>query len=160
MKKHIALILSVTLAFSLLTSCQKEKILDMQQAVINIQALEITENGATYPLFSNMLEVDSTTNAIYNIDLSLLEEYHICLPMIIVKSNLYIIAKPVAGKEAEAIEMFEAFMANYELQWQNYLPDQYQLVVNRVETNIDGYIVYIISTDNDAVLKAIEAARV
>jgi len=160
MKKHIALILSIILAFSLFTSCQKEKTLDMQQAVANIQALEVTENGETYPLFNNMLEVDSTTNVIYNIDLSLLEEYHICLPMIIVKSNLYIIAKPVAGKEAEASEMFDAFMANYEMQWQNYLPDQYQLVVNRVETNIDGYIIYIISTDNDAVMQAIEDARV
>ena len=158
MKKITAFILALVLSLGLFSSCKSEKKLDMEQAVANINALTITENGEEYPLFSMMVDIDETTGVVYSLDLSLLEEYTICLPMVIVKSNLYIIAKPVAGKEAEAAAMFEAFMANYEMQWQNYLPDQYQLVMNRTETNIDGYIIYIISTDNDAVLQAIETA--
>lgn len=159
MKKTISLLLAITLLFS---SCTKSntKTLDLAQAVANIDALTSVENGEDYPLFAMVVDIDDATAAANNIDLSLLEDYAIRLPMVIVKANLYIIAKPVEGKEEEAKAMFEEFMLTQERTWENYLPDQYQLVMNRMETEIDGYLIYIISSDNDAVLQAIKNAEV
>ena len=47
-------------------------------------------------------------------------------------------------------------MEKLEQQWQTYLPDQYELVKNRLEKEYGEYLIYIISTDNDLVFKEIK----
>ena len=50
-------------------------------------------------------------------------------------------------------------MDNLEEQWSTYLPDQYELVENRLEEEYGEYLIYIISNDNELVLKTIKNCK-
>lgn len=95
----------------------------------------------------------------FEIDSTLFEESVFAMPQLITSSALFIVAKPAEGKDVEAKEALDAYMARHEQTWSTYLPAQYELVKNRLETTIGDYLVYIVSEDNDAVLKAIEACK-
>ena len=50
-------------------------------------------------------------------------------------------------------------MTNVENQWATYLPDQYELVKNRLEEEYGDYLIYIISIDIELVLKTIKDSK-
>lgn len=162
MKKLTAALLCTLLFVLPLTACgsgnSDKKTLDKDKAVANLDALTIEEDGKTAPLFSNMMDMDETAAAVYNVDTSLLSDYTIRMPMMNVKACLYVIAKPAEGKEEEAKTMLDAFMTSYEAQWERYLPSQYELVKNRKTGKVGDYYVYIISEDNNAAWNAVESA--
>ena len=84
------------------------------------------------------------------------EEYAGKTSMMIVSASSYMIMKPAEGKKEAVKEAMADYMAKQEEQWGAYLPAQYDLVKNRLETEVEGYLVYVVSEDNDAVLKAIK----
>ena len=160
MIKKYSLLLCVVMSLFVFTACggEKAKMLDKEKAVENLDALTLQEEDGTYPLFSNLAEMDDTAAAVYNVDTSLFSDYTIKMPMINVRANLYVLARPVEGKEEEAKANLDAFMDSYEEQWERYLPDQYELVKARKVGEVGGYYVYLISADNDAAWRAVESA--
>lgn len=78
------------------------------------------------------------------------------VPMMIVQSNMYIIIKPEDGKKEDVKKAIDKYMTNLEEQWKTYLPDQYELVKNRKYEEYGGYLIYIVSSDNDKVFETIK----
>ena len=93
-----------------------------------------------------------------NFDLSkdLLEEYQIKLPIMNVHANSYYILKPKKGNMDTVKTKMNAYFKKLEEQWSTYLPAQYELVQNRMEKEYGGYLIYIISNDNNAVFEKIK----
>lgn len=83
------------------------------------------------------------------------EEYKIGMPLIITSASGYYILKPAQGKIDIVKEKMNDYMEKLENQWKTYLPDQYDLVKNRKEETYGDYLIYIISSDNEAVYKEI-----
>lgn len=54
-------------------------------------------------------------------------------------------------------EKLDTYMTNLEEQWKTYLPDQYELVKNRLVKEYGDYLIYIVSSDNEAVFNEIKA---
>lgn len=75
-------------------------------------------------------------------------------------ANLYFIVKPKNGKVESVKKQIDQYMKNLEKKWSTYLPEQYQLVKNRMETEIGSYFIYIISSDNEKILNSIKNAVV
>lgn len=71
-------------------------------------------------------------------------------------ANLYFIVKPKNGKAETVKKQLDQYMENLEKKWSTYLPEQYQLVKNRMKTEIGSYFIYIISSDNEKVLNTIK----
>ena len=112
------------------------------------------------PVFGAMMEVEADLlNSTFNIDANDLEEYQIYMPLMIVSSKSYYILKPKEDKYDTVKEKMDEYMKNFETQWSTYLPDQYELVKNRMVKEYGGYLIYIISDDNDTVFKKIEANK-
>lgn len=112
-----------------------------------------------YPLFTTLMEMDSATlKQSWNVDTNLLDAYVAKMPMMNVKANLYAILKPKEGKKEEIKEQVDNYLASYEEQWSTYLPDQHEMVKNRSFEEINGYLVYVISEDNEAVLNVVRQA--
>lgn len=86
----------------------------------------------------------------------LVEEGLYALPSFITSAQQYIIVKPSKGNKDEVKEKMDEYMKNLQTQWDAYLPDQAELVKNRKETTIGDYLIYIISKDNELVLKTIK----
>lgn len=110
------------------------------------------------PIFSSLVEVtDELVTAQFGLEKDMLEDYLIKMPMMITNSNTYMIIKPTEGNKEVVKEKINAYMTNLEEQWKTYLPDQYELVKNRLETEYGDYLIYIVSSDNEAVLNEIKA---
>lgn len=108
-------------------------------------------------LFTALMDVDDDTlSQKFGIEKEMVDEYLAKIPMMVVNSNSYIILKPASGQKDAVKEKMNTYMENLENQWKTYLPDQYDLVKNRLEKEYGDYLIYIISQDNDAVYNAIK----
>lgn len=109
------------------------------------------------PIFNEMLKAEGeffeSTTKISEDDL---EEYLMQIPAMMTSSATYIILNPKEGKEESVKQAMEEYMANLEKSWEMYLPDQYDLVKNRLEVEYGEYLIYIISSDNELVLETIK----
>ena len=111
-------------------------------------------------IFGLLMEItDSTLLDLYGIDPSLMEEYYGQTSALMVHSSMFLIIKPLDGKEDEVKEQVAEYMLKLEEQWKIYLPSQYSLVINRLETKLGDYLIYIVSVDNDLVLNTIKEAK-
>ena len=123
----------------------------------NEKALSLIKEEGYPALFGMMGEVtDEVLSTTFNINSEDVLEYAGKTSMMIVSASGYMIIKPAEGKKEVVKEAMADYMAKQEEQWGSYLPSQYDLVKNRLETEVEGYLVYIVSEDNDAVLKAIK----
>lgn len=73
-----------------------------------------------------------------------------------IQANSYYILKPKKSSKENVKKAMDKYMEKLEQQWQTYLPDQYELVKNRLEKEYGEYLIYVISTDNDLVFKKIK----
>lgn len=101
------------------------------------------------------IDIISTT---LDVEEAWLDEYMMFQPMMLVNSSTIIIVKPSVGNIEKVEDKIEEYFITLEEQWKRYLPDQYELVKNRMQDKIGDYLVYIVSTNNDAVFKTIKKA--
>lgn len=78
---------------------------------------------------------------------------------VMTQASSYYILKPKAGKEDKVEEAMDDYMDRLEDQWETYLPDQYELVENRLEEEYGYYLIYVISNDNSLVFKTIKKSK-
>lgn len=123
------------------------------------ELLQIIRNSKN-PVFANMMEipVESIEDTL-DIKKEQVEEFLMATPMMIVRSDTYIIVKPSKGNKEIVKEKIDEYMSNLEKQWETYLPEQYELVKNRLEKELGDYLIYIVSIDNDLVYKAIKDCK-
>lgn len=105
------------------------------------------------PIFGMLQKIDKDGLETLGLKEEDLDEYLIKTPMMIVSASGYYVVKPAKGKEAEVKKAMDEYMKKQEEQWATYLPDQHELAKNRKETKVGDYLVYIVSQDNDKVLK-------
>ncbi len=156
MKKWIALALAALLVLSLAGCGQPAKTLDLDKAVESIEALE---------LFPNPYEPDDDTlKAAFGLDPALLTQRYIVLPLMNVHASELWVLLPAEGKAEEVKAAMDSYLADYQELWDNYLPDQAELVrgraVTELETKEGVWLIYCISQDNDRVLEALNGALV
>lgn len=114
--------------------------------------------NAKAPIFGALMQVeDDLLTTQFGIEKDMVEEYLIKMPMMITNSHTYIIVKPAEGKKDVVKEKLDTYMTNLEEQWKTYLPDQYELVKNRLVKEYGDYLIYIVSSDNEAVFNEIKA---
>ncbi len=154
MKKAIALLLVALTVFTLAGCGAGKKSLDLEKVKTDITALE---------MFPMSMELDDETlKTAYGVDPELLEQRYIVVSMMNVKSSMLWLLLPKEGKAEEVKTAMDSYLAGYEDLWNNYLPDQAELVNNRLETEIETkegtWLLYCISEDNDKVLETINGA--
>ena len=111
------------------------------------------------PIFGMLMDVGSADlEALTGINPNDLEEF-LVKNSVITQANSYFILKPKKDKYDVVKKALDDYMTNVEKQWATYLPDQYELVKNRLEEEYGDYLIYIISIDNELVLKTIKDSK-
>lgn len=156
MKKvlSVLLVLCTMVTFAACTKTPATLDLDaVRQAVDKLELLGMT-------IEPNAEELD----AYYGINADLVEKGIINLPATIINSSMYIVVLPKDGKDDTLKSQLDAYIDMLSKSFEGYLLDQYQLVEDRLETTIttkEGtYLVYIVSTDNEAILNAIKSGLI
>lgn len=90
-----------------------------------------------------------------NIDTLLLDEYIIRIDQNKFSSKMYMILKPYESGKTEVISQIKQYLASYSAAWSELNVEQYQIIQDKSAIERNGYLIYIISTDNDTVLNRI-----
>jgi len=121
----------------------------------NNKILEVTKN-AKASILPMMMEVTSETlQDTIGVDPATVTEFAIKQPAMITSSTTYMVVKPANGKKNDVKAALDNYMVNLENQWATYLPDQYELVKNRMYKEYGDYLIYIVSTDNELIYNTI-----
>lgn len=157
MKKLIAALLAAVLILTL-AGCGKKSAsgsLDVEKAQSAIAGLELM------PAATMNLD-DATLTDVYGVDASLLQSYLCVVPMMNVHASGYWLLLPKEGELDAVKAQIESYLETYQASWDQYLPDQAELVRNRLATTLETaegtWLVYVVSENNDKVLEAIQGA--
>ena len=154
MKKVIIAIICV-LCLSGCTSSDKSdtKVLDLASIKSELSELKI---DSEYPFKNNEYINNKETIEYYELDLSLIDDYLIYLPSEVVNASMYMIIKPkkeeVSVVKYQVEELFDGLYNAYE----GYYPKQAKLIKDRMSKELNGYLIYVVSTDNDKVYDTIK----
>lgn len=108
-------------------------------------------------IYGGLLKVDKELlKAQFDIEESDVEEYLIMIPQMITSSSSYMVVKPASGKKDTVKEKLDKYFSDQEEMWKTYLQDQYELVKNRTFEEYGDYLIYIVSSDNELILKTIK----
>lgn len=116
-----------------------------------------TENGYSPVMFGVMFISSEELEMLLGLTKDVVAEFAVAYPTFMTSASQVIIVKPAKGQEAAVKKALGTYMTNLQQQWDMYLPDQAELVKKHKATTIGDYLVYIVSQDNDAILKAIES---
>ena len=141
------LVLTGVLALGLLTACGSKE----ESKEIDIPALW-TSIEETVELPSMMELDDSTLKDVYGIDAADLESYVARIPMMNVHATEFFIAKVKDGKMDSVKEAIAKRQADLVTVWEQYLPEQYELVQNyKLETE-GNYVLFCVCAQADEVV--------
>lgn len=123
-------------------------------------ALTTAVNGVlgNYDLPSFMNVGDSELKALYSINREDVEDYAIFKPMMNVHATEIIVITAAEGKLDAVKEAVEAYMTVQEENWSTYLPDQHELVKNRVVKEKGNTYIVVVAEEAEAIAADIEAA--
>lgn len=157
--KRLKVLFIMIIAVCVLSGCgssetpSSSKTLDINTAKSSISSLKI---GDTSPFSDESNINNSDSIETYGLDTSLLEEYAIYLPSAVVNASMYIIAKPKDGEESVVKYQIKDLFEKYYNAYNGYYPKEAKLIENRMEKELNGYLIYIVSSDNDKVYNTIK----
>ncbi len=124
---------------------------------------------STHTIVANMLEqvqqphlVELTSEQakdFYGIDMSIVEDFSIRIPMINVKTNEVAVIKAKTASDVKAIKTgMEKRAKDVQKQFESYLPDQYENAKNYQIVTHGNYVLFVISESADELVKAFKGS--
>ncbi len=168
MKKILALAL---IAGMMLTGCsKKEEPVPTPSATPEITPTpesDSSESGlsktvsdvlANYELPGFMNVTSAEVKDLYSIDPEEIEEMAIYKPMMNVHATEIIVITAKEGKLESVKEAVEAYMSTQEENWSTYLPEQYELVQNRIVKEVGNTLIVVVAEEAEKIAADLEAA--
>ena len=136
------------------TAIHEQKEFDKDLAVKNISTISFS--GEDFH-FSDESCMDNTKALdMYGIELDRAEQYAFDLSSDVVNPSMYLILKPKEDEkeilEFQVKEMFDKYYSAYN----NYYPKEAKMIDDRLEKEYEGYLIYIVSYDNEKVFQVIK----
>lgn len=155
-KQPLILMLAILLTLALSacsTNSSKEEPIES-----NVPVKEMVDKMLTDIEQPSLMELDEEgVKQQYHIDLGLLEEYSVRIPMMNVKSNELSILKVKDAKDVPAVEeAIKKRAADVQKSFEQYLPDQYENAKNYKIVTKGNYVLFVISDQADAFVKSFE----
>ena len=113
------------------------------------------------PKIENMMDIENTR--MENVDKTVLKDKfgidENCvlevigkLPILNVKSNMYIVVKVTPDQKENVKQKFEEYGLNMEKEWENYISDEYTKVKERKIGIVGDYVYFIVSSNKDMIV--------
>jgi len=148
MKKVLVLLLGLFL----ITGCGNEKEVEKKELDISKVGSQL-QSVESFKDLNNLNDEDLIKG--YGIDLDLMEEYAIYISSAVSDPSMYIVAKAKSSKESvlkfQIKDMFSKYLSSY----MGYYPEAVPMIENRLEKEYDGYLIYIVSENNEEIYNKI-----
>ena len=152
----------LTAILLIFTGCGEKNIeLDLEKVEIELNSLEIEEDGEKSKLFENSVQMDKEKlEEKYGMNTSVFEEILVSTSEQLDTASMYAIFLPKEDKIEKAEEEMKNFFEKYDQAWiMGYFPEEELLVENRLEETYGNYYIYIISKDNDKAFDKIKNTK-
>lgn len=135
----------------------KEDNMDNSEVFVNIQKrIEVVTDNNSRQIFNNMFTpTKAEIETFMGIDLKLFDSYLIRMNQSKFSGEMYMVFKPFKDNKDEAKAQIKKFLLSYESSWEKLNENQYNLVSNRTAIERNGYLVYIISIENNIIMNEI-----
>lgn len=158
MKSKNLLIALVTLL--IVTGCGGKNIeLDLEKVEIELNSLEIEEEGEKTKLFENNTKLENDAIDGRQIDVSLFEEILFSMDSTANQANIYIVYLPKDGSEEDCQEQINAYLDRLEENMELYNSKEAKKISDRLEEKYGDYYIYIISKNNEMALYKIKNTK-
>ncbi|MBE5821084.1 MAG: DUF4358 domain-containing protein [Clostridiales bacterium] len=123
----------------------------------NLQSrIEVTTNNKNENILPEMITLsDEEIEGIIGIDISLLEDYVVRVASGKFDVDMYIIVKPSEENKDEVKTQINNFIKTYTNSWSKLSAPQYQLLENIKSVERKGYLIYLVSTDNETLMSVV-----
>ena len=148
----IVIIVAVVVgAYFILNGSEEEKTIDLNTAS------QTLSNSSPFNELSTMDITIDVLSSVYGINTQNVENVIGKMPMMNVQASMYLLIQAKDGTAETVKSELDQYATKYEEQWSTYLPEQYELVKNRLEKEYGDYLIYIVSSNNDLVFETIKA---
>lgn len=147
-------ILLIIVCMFIITGCgNKEEVndnvsLSMSEIKESLSSLKI-DDGVPYSSLDSVNDLDLIEG--YGIDVTLLEDYVIYISSSVEDPSMYMVLKPVDGKTSvlkyQVDDMFDKYLSAY----MGYYPEAATIIEEKLEKEYNGYLIYVVSNDNQKV---------
>lgn len=121
----------------------------------NEQLKEIKESKQS--IFSNMIPMrKDDLKEVVGIDVEKIEGYTFFCSDKLDQVSQYLIVKVDSDSETTMKQTIHNYFERLEEEWVEKDTTQYQLIKNRMEKTLDSYLIYLVSTDNEAAFQVIK----
>ncbi len=155
--KKIKIIVIVLLAF-LCVGCGsgKSATRDFYKDVAKNKIADITfsESQFTFSNTSNINNKDALS--VYGVDISKFEDYLFYISSDVVDPSMYLIVKPSDDDKSIVKYQVNELFSKYFNAYNNYYPKEAKMITDRLEKEYEGYLIYIVSYNNEKVYQAIK----
>ena len=125
----------------------------------NNEALKIIKEDGYEGIYNSLNNINDETLNLVGVSKEDLEQYVITTPSFIISSQCYMIVKPAEGKKDKVKEALDNYFKTEENKWSTYLPAEYEIIKDRKYEEMGDYLVYVVSTSNDEVMKTIKESK-
>lgn len=140
-----------------LTGCGNSSIkLDLKNIETELNKLEYEEDGTKIKLFENNKTLDAEQISGRGIDAELFEEILFSVSSKPNEASIYIVYMPKSGKEEECSTQIDNYLNSLQDNATLYSPEAANLIKNRTIEKYENYYIYVISHDNNVVVKTIK----
>ncbi len=147
MKKFLVILMCLFL----ITGCEEK-----ENEKVEIDTQKVTTELKSFSYFKDDKSInDEDLIAGYGIDTKIISEYAIYISSAVSNPSMYIVAKPVEGKMSVLKFQIKDMFSKYESSYAGYYPESVSMIQNRLEKEYNGYLIYIVSDDNETVYNKI-----
>ena len=147
MKKFLVLLICLFL----ITGCSSN-----EEKLVDIDVQKVGSELKQFAYFNDDKSLnDEDLIAGYGIDTKIMSEYAIYISSVVSDPSMYIVAKPVEGKESVLKFQIKDMFSKYSSSYSGYYPEAVPKIEGRLEKEYNGFLIYIISENNDAIYSKI-----
>ncbi len=119
---------------------------------------EVNEVLANYEGPNYSVADDVALDAFYKLDVNLIEEYVILKPNVNTQAHEVLLVTAKEGEFETVKEQVDTYFGLQEQSWSTYLPDQYDLIKNRVTKEVGNTYIVVVHEEADAIVDDLVAS--
>lgn len=165
MKKRALFLATLCTFFLLFSGCGKKVTLDLEKISTNLETITTDTfylQGAALVIdekefFNNLEDVyDYDFEKIFDLDKDLIQEYSVRMNK--KTKEMYLLLLPVEGKKEDVKDTMKDYFKSLEKKEKS---DKLDMIKDRLEEEVDNYLIYIVSKDNnEEIFNSIKDLRV
>lgn len=154
MKKIVVILLIMFLCVGCGSETTSNKKFDKNVAKEKIANLKFSDSEFKFTEESNVNNTDALS--VYGVDITKLDDYLFYLSSDIVDPSMYLVVRSDEDDKSIVKYQIDELFNKYYNSYNNYYPKEAKMIEDRLEKEYEGYLIYIVSYDNNKVYQAIE----